>query len=74
MSSRDQPNVKAPDFRRSPGISYQKVLDTDTRPVPDYLRIDTAAYLGDHDIPIDRYTDRNFHELEKKQLWPKSGK
>jgi phenylpropionate dioxygenase-like ring-hydroxylating dioxygenase large terminal subunit len=71
MSKREQSNVKASEFRRSPGISYQKVLDQDTRPVPDYLRIDTAAYLGDHDIPIDRYLDPKYHELEKERLWKK---
>jgi phenylpropionate dioxygenase-like ring-hydroxylating dioxygenase large terminal subunit len=69
--SKQQSNVKVPEFRRSPGISYQKVLDQDTRPVPDYLRIDTAAHLGDHDIPVDRYIDAKFHELEKAKLWPR---
>lgn len=67
----EQSRVKASDVRRSPGISYQAVLDKDTRPVPDYLRIDTAAHLGDHDIPVDRYIDPGFHELEKEKLWPK---
>ena len=71
MSKRDQSRVKASDFRHSPGISYQQVLDQDTRPVPDYLRIDTAAYLGDQDIPIDRYIDPKFHQLEKEKLWNK---
>ena len=63
--------MKASDFRRSPGISYQKLLDQDTRPVPDHLRIDTAVFLGDHDIPVDRYIDPKFHELEKKKIWKK---
>ena len=71
MNKRDQSIVMPSGLRRSPGTSYQHVLDTDTRPVPDYLRIDTAAYLGDHDIPIDRYIDPKFHELEKEKLWPK---
>ncbi len=71
MSELDRSNVKAGDLRHSPGISYQKVLDQDTRPVPDYLRIDTAAYLGNHDIPIDRYIDPKYHQLEKEKLWPK---
>lgn len=71
MSDRDPDDFTAPGFRRSRGISYQEVLDRDTRPVPDYLRIDTAAFLGDHDIPIDRYVDPAFHALEKEKLWPK---
>ena len=57
--------------RRSRGISYQDVLASDTRPVPDYLRIDTQTFLGDHDIAVDRYIDPKFHELEKEKLWPK---
>ncbi|MDG2005048.1 MAG: aromatic ring-hydroxylating dioxygenase subunit alpha [Novosphingobium sp.] len=71
MSERDQSRLKAADIRRSPGVSYQKLLDADTRPVPAHLRIDTAAFLGDHDIPVERYIDPKFHELEKEKLWPK---
>lgn len=71
MSDRDPSDIKASGFRRSRGISYQQVLDQDTRPVPDYLRIDTAVHLGDHDIPIDRYIDPAFHAIEKEKLWPK---
>jgi phenylpropionate dioxygenase-like ring-hydroxylating dioxygenase large terminal subunit len=71
MSKQNQSRVQASGLRRSPGISYQKVLDQDTRPVPDYLRIDTAAHLGERDIPVDRYIDAKFHELEKAKLWPK---
>ena len=58
-------------IRRSPGIAYQQLLDADTRPVPPHLRIDTAAFLGDHDIPIERYIDPKYHELEKQKLWSK---
>jgi phenylpropionate dioxygenase-like ring-hydroxylating dioxygenase large terminal subunit len=58
-------------IRRSPGISYQELLDKDTRPVPDVLRIDNPVFLGDHDISIDRYIDPKFHQLEKEKLWTK---
>ena len=71
MSEQD-PSIKEPvKIRRSPGIAYQELLDADTRPVPAHLRIDTAAFLGDHDIPIERYIDPKYHELEKERLWPK---
>ncbi|MGK0227222.1 MAG: hypothetical protein ACI8XD_002047, partial [Thermoproteota archaeon] len=43
---------------RSPGISYQELLDTDTHPVPDVLRIDTPRFEGSHDFSKDRYTTR----------------
>lgn len=71
MSERGQSINRAANIRRSPGISYQKLLDADSRPVPAHLRIDTAAFLGDHDIPVERYIDPKFHELEKEKLWPR---
>mgnify|MGYP001365387947 FL=1 len=40
---------------RSPGISYQNLLDTDTHEVPAVLRLESPQFLGDVDIPIDRY-------------------
>jgi phenylpropionate dioxygenase-like ring-hydroxylating dioxygenase large terminal subunit len=61
----------ASEVRRSPGVSYQKLLDQDSRPVPDHLRIDTAVFLGDQDIPVDCYIDPKFHQLEKEKLWKK---
>ena len=48
---------------RSPGITYQELLDTDTHPVPDVLRLASPRYLGTADIPIERYTSRAWHEL-----------
>ncbi len=71
MSESDPGAFKARKIRRSPGISYQQLLDADTRPVPAHLRVDTAAFLGDHDIPLERYIDPHYHELEKEKLWPK---
>jgi nitrite reductase/ring-hydroxylating ferredoxin subunit len=56
---------------RSRGLSYQELLDTDTRPVPTVLREVSWRYLGDDDKPVDRYTSRAFHELEKERLWSK---
>ena len=55
--------------RRSSGVDYQDLLDTDTRPVPDVLRLVSVPDLGDHDIPKERYLSREFHELEKERLW-----
>ncbi|CAB4870913.1 unannotated protein [freshwater metagenome] len=61
----------ATDAPRSPGITYQQLLDTDSRPenVPDVLRWQNCQFLGDEDIPVSRYTSREFHELEKHKLW-----
>lgn len=54
---------------RSPGISYQELLDTDTHDVPVVLRLQSPKYLGSADISIDRYISREWHELEKQKLW-----
>ena len=54
---------------RSPGITYQELLDADTHPVPSVLRLEAPRFLGDEDVPIDRYISREFHEIEKRRLW-----
>ncbi|MEI6496369.1 MAG: aromatic ring-hydroxylating dioxygenase subunit alpha [Actinomycetota bacterium] len=54
---------------RSPGITYQQLLDTDTHPVPDVLRLEAPKYLGSADVSIDRYTTREWHEREVANLW-----
>ena len=51
------------------GLSYQELLDTDTHKVPEVLRLDTPTDLGSGDIPVVRYTTREFHELEVERLW-----
>ena len=55
---------------RSPGITYQQLLDADTRPVPAVLRLETPAFLGDGaDVSKDRYTTKEWHDLEVERLW-----
>lgn len=64
MSS-ERPNGAA----RSPGISYQHLLDTDTHEVPAVLRLESPKYLGSDDVSIDRYISREWHERELTHLW-----
>jgi phenylpropionate dioxygenase-like ring-hydroxylating dioxygenase large terminal subunit len=54
---------------RPPGLSYQQLLDTDTRKVPEILRATSQRDLGVRDVPVERYTSRAFHELEVGRLW-----
>ncbi|NQY55095.1 MAG: aromatic ring-hydroxylating dioxygenase subunit alpha [Ilumatobacteraceae bacterium] len=54
---------------RSPGLSFQDLLDADTHPVPDVLRLQSPRYLGSDDISTERYTSREWHELERERLW-----
>src|SRR5438132_6248341 len=58
-----------PGTARSPGISYQALLDTDTHPVPEVLRLESPRYLGSEDIPVSRFTSREWHEREVERLW-----
>ena len=49
---------------RSPGITYQQLLDRDTHDVPDVLRLYHPQYLGSEDVAASRYTSREWHEAE----------
>ncbi len=61
----------APGEARSPGITYQQLLDTDTRRVPDVLRLESPRYLGSDDVAVAHYASRAWHEREAERLWPK---
>ena len=56
---------------RSPGISYQELLDTDTHDVPAVLRMEAPRFLGNEDLSIDRFISRDFHLREIEKLWKK---
>jgi phenylpropionate dioxygenase-like ring-hydroxylating dioxygenase large terminal subunit len=56
---------------RSPGLTFQDLLDADTHPVPDVLRLESPRYFGSEDIPIERYISREWHRREVDQLWSK---
>ena len=56
-------------LERSPGPSWQDVLNQDSRPVPDFLRAESPYLNGFGDIPKDRYLSREWHEKEKDCLW-----
>ena len=61
--------TKKPGTARSPGITYQELLDADTHPVPDVLRLESPRYLGSEDVDTSRYTTREWHEKEVANLW-----
>tara|TARA_Y100001960_G_scaffold234793_1_gene247116 strand:- start:376 stop:1761 length:1386 start_codon:yes stop_codon:yes gene_type:complete len=56
-------------LERSPGPSWQDVLDKDSRPVPEFLRAESPYLNGFSDIPKERYLSREWHEKEKACLW-----
>ncbi|MEH6609567.1 MAG: aromatic ring-hydroxylating dioxygenase subunit alpha [Halioglobus sp.] len=57
---------------RSPGPSYQDLLDEEINPVPDCLRENTNPYLGSDNLSVDRYLSRQFHELEVEHVWQRT--
>jgi phenylpropionate dioxygenase-like ring-hydroxylating dioxygenase large terminal subunit len=56
---------------RYPGTSYQALLDAERNRVPSALRECADVDLGNAPIPVDRYLSREYHELEKRHLWPR---
>ena len=57
---------------RSPGPSYQDLLDREINPVPDSLRENTNPYLGSTNLSVDRYLTREFHEQEVEHVWQRT--
>ena len=56
---------------RSPGITYQELLDQDSRPVPDVLRLQSPKDMCLQRYSVKRYTSAAWHELEVERLWKK---
>lgn len=56
---------------RSPGMTYQQLLDTDSHDVPDVLRMESPRDMGTNEFPVTRYTTRDYHEKEVERLWKK---
>jgi len=56
---------------RSPGLTYQDLLDQDSHTVPQVLREQSPVDLGNEDISIQRYISADYHDLEVKHLWRK---
>lgn len=49
--------------------AFQKLLDADSRPVPEAFRRDNPMGPGPTLVPIEQYTSRAFHELEVEKVW-----
>ena len=56
---------------RSPGLTYQDLLDQDSHEVPAVLRLESPKDVGLEEVPVRRYISREYHELEKERLWKK---
>ncbi len=58
-------------MNRSPGLTYQDLLDQDTHEVPDVLRLQSPRDVGVDEFPIDRYISKDYHDKEVERLWMK---
>lgn len=56
---------------RSAGISYDELLENDTRSVPTALKEDGPLSTGPVKVDVERYYSREFHDLEVERLWKK---
>ncbi len=56
---------------RSPGATYQELLDQDSHEVPEVLRLQSPKDLGLQEFSKDRYTTAEYHEKEVEHLWKK---
>jgi phenylpropionate dioxygenase-like ring-hydroxylating dioxygenase large terminal subunit len=54
---------------RSTGLSYQELLDTDSRAVPDVLRWQARMEPGPDFVPVSQFTSAELHRLEVEKLW-----
>jgi nitrite reductase/ring-hydroxylating ferredoxin subunit len=54
---------------RSPGVTYQELLDQDSRPVPGVLRTTGRDDVGPVEIPIEWYLSPEIHALEVERIW-----
>lgn len=57
--------------RRSPGPTYQEIVTTDSHRVPPFFLEERPGDFGTDEIPISRYTSREFYEAEKRHVWRK---
>ena len=55
----------------SGGPSTQDIIHRDGRPVSALMEIESPRFLGDEDIPLDRYTSQAFFDREIAHMWPR---
>jgi len=56
---------------RSAGINYLKLLEEDSHPVRDILRVESPMPPGPTTVPVERYYSQEFHDIEVEKLWKK---
>ncbi|MGD9946586.1 MAG: SRPBCC family protein [Burkholderiaceae bacterium] len=54
------------------GRDYQKELQSDSRPVPEFLKLNAPDTSGPDEVPIYKYLSRDYHEQEIEKVWKRS--
>ena len=54
---------------RSAGVDYLKLLDEDSHPVRDILRVESPMGPGPTKVAAERYFSKEFHDLEVEKVW-----
>lgn len=57
---------------RCPGPSTRDIILSDKDEVPEHLVEESYSYLGDTDIPFERYTSNDFFQQEIDNMWLKT--
>lgn len=55
---------------RGPGISWQELMASDSRPAPECLTEESYEYLGSEPIAASRYFSEDFARAEREKMWP----
>lgn len=69
MVPRDGTTSLVPGEARSPGPSFQDLVGADAVPAPPILRSEHYQFLGDADVPVDRYVTQAYFEREFERVW-----
>ena len=62
---------EAPGAARCPGDTPRDIVGRDLAPPPEVLTTESYSFLGDEDIPFERYTSQAFFDQEIEKMWPK---
>lgn len=60
-----------PGSARCPGPSTRDIILADNDGAPKAITTEAYAFMGDADVPYDRYTSRAFFDAEMDKMWPK---
>lgn len=55
---------------RCPGLSWNDLMEQDSRAAPSILTEESYSYLGSDPIDASRYTSEEFARLERERVWP----